>query len=49
MRKYLKIKFGQTDISIVGITGTDKYTQTIEQDVELLRQLGIYPQLTLVL
>ena len=32
----------------IGIAGTDKYVQTIEQEVEFLRQLGIYPQLTLM-
>ena len=32
----------------IGITGTDKYAQAIEQEVELLRQLGIHPQLALM-
>lgn len=32
----------------IGITCTDKYAQAIEQEVELLRQFGIHPQLALM-
>ena len=32
----------------VGIAGTDKQAQAVNQKVELLGQFGIYPQLTLM-
>lgn len=32
----------------IGIACTDKYAQAIEQEVEFLRQPGIYPQLALM-